>query len=136
MRMLKMKLTIDQILEKWQEYTSHTQRIQELKDLLLDLKTVYVPEDLDLNEKKINEIITEIKVTYQERMLPILKEILAHVDEYRTSIADILRKEKDESVVVEMEEFLANLKAQIKIAESANSDISKLINKHSKPEII
>jgi hypothetical protein len=117
-----MKLTIEQVLEKWQDYTLHIQRIQELKDLLFDLKTVHNPEDLGLNEKRIREIVAEIRYTYIDCMIPVLKDILAHVEEYKEMIADILRNEKDESVVIEMREFLENLKSEIEVVESSCTD--------------
>jgi predicted patatin/cPLA2 family phospholipase len=121
-----MKLTIEQILERWQDYTSYTQKIQQLKDLLLDLKTVYSPEDLDLSEKKLNKVIAEIKYTYKECMLPIIKDIISHIDEYREIIQDILRKEKDESVIKEMDDFLIDLKLQIQAVELSALSVDDL----------
>jgi hypothetical protein len=119
-----MKLTIEQVLERWQEYTSYTQNIKDLKDLLLDLKTVYAPEDLDLNEKKLNKVISEIKYIQKECMLPIIKDILAHVEAYRGAIEGILIKEKDESVVEEMNDFLTSLKREIITTELSVFSVS------------
>jgi hypothetical protein len=116
-----MKLTKDEVLERWRVFWSYADRVQELKDLTLDLKTIAeTSEQLLLNEKKLKEIIEEIRYTYQECMIPILKDINSHIEEFSDDIDRILSDtEPDEmfAILDEVDALLAHPIIQPKAAD-------------------
>jgi hypothetical protein len=85
-----MKLTQAEVIERWQIFWDYAKRVQELKDLTTELRTVGTEEQLKLNEKILNEIIEEISYTYQECMLPIIKDIAHHIEENGEAIQEVL----------------------------------------------
>jgi hypothetical protein len=85
-----MKLTQTELIERWQIFWDYAKRVQELKDMTLELRTVGTEEELKLNEKILSEIIDEISYTYQECMLPIIKDIAHHIEENGDVIQEVL----------------------------------------------
>ncbi|MDQ7823902.1 MAG: hypothetical protein RDV48_13970 [Candidatus Eremiobacteraeota bacterium] len=78
-----MKLTTEEIMERINAYVNYAHRIKEIKDLLLDFE-IYGEEDIvEAAMIQQEELLREIHVIYQERMLPIVEEIARHVDDNR-----------------------------------------------------
>jgi hypothetical protein len=116
-----MKLTQDQVLERWRVFWSYADRVQELKDLTLDLKTIATTsEELELNQEKLKEIIEEIRYTYHDCMIPILKDINAHIEEYSDEIDRILSDTEPEemfAILDEIDRLMADPVSQPKSAD-------------------
>jgi hypothetical protein len=119
---LTVKLTQEEVIERWQVFWTYAQRVQELKDLTLDLKTVGTEEQLKLNEQKLKEIIEEISYTYQECMIPIIKDIAGHIEANGELIQDILEQGNTEDIDKTFDEIDKLLAAPREMSKA--SDIS------------
>jgi len=83
-----MEFTPEEIEYSMQIYIKHAHRIKELKDLLLDFE-IYGDEDLvEASMRHQDEIIREIRMLYQEKMVPIIKEMVQYICEN----ADVLER--------------------------------------------
>lgn len=81
-----MEFTPEEIEYRMEVYTNYAHRIKELKDLLLDFE-IFGDEDLiEASMRHQDEIISEIRMLYQEKMVPIIEELVQYVCEN----ADIL----------------------------------------------
>lgn len=78
-----MKFTTEEIMERMNAYVNYAHRIKEIKDLLLDFE-IYGDEDVvEAAMRQQDELLKEIHVIYQERMLPIVEEVARYVGENR-----------------------------------------------------
>lgn len=76
-----MEFTPEEILERMEIYERYAYRIKELKDLLLDFD-IYGDEDLIISSlQHQDEIMGEIRMIYQSKMVPILEEMAQYVSE-------------------------------------------------------
>jgi hypothetical protein len=126
-----MKLTQEQVLERWRVFWSYADRVQELKDLTLDLKTVATTsEELELNQEKLKEIIEEIRYTYQDCMIPILKDINAHIEEFSDEIDKILSDTEPEEMFAILDE-VDRLMASPISAQPRSADVSGITSMFS-----
>gem|GEM_PF-1330228 len=76
-----MKFTTEEIMERMNAYVRYAHQIKEIKDLLLDFE-IYGDEDIvEAAMRQQEELLKEIHVIYQERMLPIVDEVARYVNE-------------------------------------------------------
>lgn len=98
-----MYLTYEQIIERIDAFIGHAQRVQELKDSLLEIRTLADPEDVERNERHRIEMTEEIERIYQDHMVHIIKEIMDHVEENAQEIRDAIERLEEEGVdIMEM----------------------------------
>ncbi len=76
-----MEYTSEEIMNRMNAYVSYAQQIKEIKDLLLDFE-IYGDEDtVSAAVQQQDELIKEIHIIYQERMLPIVQDLARYVSE-------------------------------------------------------
>jgi len=73
------EFTPEEIEYRMEVYTNYAHRIKELKDLLLDFE-IFGDEDLvEASMRHQDEIIREIRMLYQEKMVPIIEEMVQYI---------------------------------------------------------
>ncbi|MEW6283864.1 MAG: hypothetical protein AB1758_34950 [Candidatus Eremiobacterota bacterium] len=85
-----MDLTQSQILELMRDFAEHARRIQEIKDTLLYARFFGHEEDLDdLCRECANydELLREIRVTYHQKMLPLVERAAAFLAAHPRELA-------------------------------------------------
>jgi len=102
-----MYLSYEQILERIDAFIGYAQRVQELKDSLLEIRTLADPEEVERNERHRIEMTGEIERIYQDHMLHIIKEIMDHVEENAREIREAVERLEEEGYdIMEMMESL------------------------------
>jgi hypothetical protein len=99
-----MEFTPEDIILRMEVYARYAHRIKELKDLMLEFD-IFGDEDLVMDSMHHQEgIIEEIRLIYQEKMVPIIEEMAQYVAEHQ----HILYATRIEASPHEDEEFYEN----------------------------
>jgi hypothetical protein len=120
-----MKLTQDEIIERWKAFNIHYDRIQVIKSLADEMDRDGDFDDPDYMQMQMTDFMKEINYLYNQCMLPILSEIVAHINEYTDLIDEIVLEEKYGDLVT-LVQNAENL-LQEKENESKAADISKIV---------
>jgi hypothetical protein len=129
-----MKLTQDEIIQRWQAFNIHYNRIQEIKRLADEMDKDGDFDDLDFMQMQMNDFMKEINYLYNSCMLPMLSEIVQHINEYDELINQIITEEKYGDVKIltdNAEKLLIEKENEIKAA-----DVSRIVKElmKDKPE--
>jgi len=89
------EFTPEDIEYRMEIYTNYAHRIKELKDLLLDFE-IFGDEDLiEASMRHQDEIIQEIRMLYQDKMVPIIEELVQYICENADVLEMASREEGD-----------------------------------------
>jgi hypothetical protein len=120
-----MKLTKDEIIERWKAFNIHYARIQEIKSLADEMDRDGDFDDPEYMQLQMSDFIKEINYLYHSCMLPMLDEIVSHINEYSELIDQIVIEEKFgdiRTIIKNVEDLLKEKEKELKSA-----DVSKIV---------
>ena len=129
-----MEFTPEEVLERMEIYERYAHRIKELKDLLLDLD-VYGDEDIvAASMQHQDEIIAEIRMIYQDKMVPILEEMARYVSENIHVLDRMSGVSEMEATSKETDEIVDSLdKSRENALDMGSSILSSIIQNMKEP---